>query len=261
MIKIVNEESKTFSSKIKEEIIKCSGENIQCMYAELLGFILSYGESCLNTNTDIIKLDIENDELAKKYFTFLRKTFNINVELMSGNIVNRKKLIHTIILKEASNILAILSSNNLGDICCKRAYLRGAFLGGGSVSDPEKGYHLEFVSSNSEYAHNIQTVMAEINLEAKVVMRKNNYVVYLKDGSQIVDLLNIIGAHIALMDFENIRIVKEVRNNINRLVNCEIANLSKTVSAAVKQIEDIMYIQDTKGWSIRCGCLHPEGCF
>ncbi|OON99359.1 MAG: DNA-binding protein WhiA [Epulopiscium sp. Nele67-Bin004] len=246
---MASEESKTFSSKIKEEIIKCCGENIQCMYAELLGFILSCSENCLNTNTNTIKLDIENDELAKKYFTFLKKTFNINVELMHGNMTNRKKFVNTIVLKEARFILSTLSSNKLADICCKRAYLRGAFLAVGSVSDPQKGYHLEFVSSNSEYAHHIQSVMAEINLDAKVVMRKNNYVVYLKDGSQIVDLLNIIGAHIALMDFENIRIVKEVRNNINRLVNCEIANLSKTVSAAVKQIEDITYIQDTKGLS------------
>ncbi len=133
--------------------------------------------------------------------------------------------------------------------CCKRAYLRGAFLGAGSVSDPEKGYHLEFVNPSIKHAEFLQEVMTTLEMEPKVVPRKNNYVLYLKEGTQIVDLLNIMGAHIALMELENVRIVKEVRNNVNRIVNCETANLKKTVSAAVRQMQDIEYVQNTIGIS------------
>ena len=133
--------------------------------------------------------------------------------------------------------------------CCKRAYLRGAFLGSGSVSDPEKGYHLEFVSAKEEYIMSLQKLVNHFGMDAKVVIRKNNYVAYLKEGAQIVDLLNIMGAHVALMELENIRIVKEMRNNVNRLVNCETANLNKTVSAAVRQVQDINYLEGTIGLS------------
>jgi hypothetical protein len=123
------------------------------------------------------------------------------------------------------------------------------FLGAGSVSDPEKGYHLELVTQDMEHAVQLKTVMQELEMEAKIVERKGHHVVYLKEGSQIVDLLNIIGAHNALMELENVRIVKEVRNNVNRLVNCETANLKKTVSAAVRQMQDIEYLKSTIGLS------------
>ncbi len=133
--------------------------------------------------------------------------------------------------------------------CCKRAYIRGAFLGGGSVSDPEKIYHLEIVTHSDSYANSLCSLINEFGLNAKTIERKNNYVVYLKEGEHIVNLLNIIGAHSALLDLENIRIYKDMRNNINRIVNCETANLSKTINAAVRQIENIRYIEDSYGLS------------
>ncbi len=131
--------------------------------------------------------------------------------------------------------------------CCKKAFMRGAFLACGSLTDPNKGYHLELVCENEQGAELIMYIMGELQLFPKRVTRKKYEVVYLKDGSMIVDFLNIIGAHNALMDMENVRILKDMRNSVNRRVNCETANINKTVSAAVKQIEDIRYIEETKG--------------
>ena len=123
-----------------------------------------------------------------------------------------------------------------------KGLIRDAFLRSGSISDPEKFYHLEIVFTSHEEAKSIQKMLEDFNLDAKIVERKGHYVVYLKEGAQIADMLRIMEAPLALMEFENIRIVKEMRNSINRQVNCEAANLGKTISAAVKQVEDIKYI-------------------
>lgn len=123
-----------------------------------------------------------------------------------------------------------------------KGLIRDAFLRSGSISDPEKFYHLEIVFSSEEEAKTIQKMLEDFKLDAKIVERKGHYVVYLKEGSQIADMLRIMEAPLALMEFENVRIVKEMRNSINRQVNCEAANLGKTISAAVKQVEDIKFI-------------------
>ncbi|MCG4585882.1 DNA-binding protein WhiA, partial [Anaerosalibacter bizertensis] len=126
--------------------------------------------------------------------------------------------------------------------CCKRSFIRGAFLGGGSISNPEKTYHLEFVTTNEEHGKELSDLINSFGLSSKIVLRKENFVIYLKEGEQIVDLLNIMGAHLALLKLEDIRVLKDVRNNINRIVNCETANLSKTIDASLRQIENIEYI-------------------
>ena len=123
-----------------------------------------------------------------------------------------------------------------------KGLIRDAFLRSGSISDPEKFYHLEIVFTSHEEAKSIQKMLEDFGLDAKIVERKGHYVVYLKEGAQIADMLRIMEAPLALMEFENIRIVKEMRNSINRQVNCEAANLGKTISAAVIQVEDSKYI-------------------
>ena len=161
----------------------------------------------------------------RKYFTLWKKNIMIN-ECVDKVVQN------PLILKQN---------------CCKRAFLRGAFLCVGSMSDPNKAYHLEFVCETEEQAEMLQELIAHFDLETKIICRKNHYVVYMKEGSAIVDLLNVIGARISLMNLENLRVEKEVRNFVNRKVNCEAANISKTVHAANKQIEDIIYIQKHYG--------------
>jgi len=123
-----------------------------------------------------------------------------------------------------------------------KGMIREAFLQSGSISDPEKFYHLEIVFTEYEEALRIKQMMESFRLDGKIVERKGHYVVYLKEGAQIADMLRVMEAPLALMEFENIRIVKEMRNSINRQVNCEAANLGKTISAAVKQVEDIKFI-------------------
>ena len=124
----------------------------------------------------------------------------------------------------------------------KRSIIREAFLQSGSISDPEKCYHFEIVYLDEAQAIQMKQLLASYRLDGKIVQRKGHFVVYLKEGAQIGDMLRIMEAHQALMEFENIRILKEMRNSINRQVNCEAANLGKTISAAVKQVEDIKFI-------------------
>ncbi|ONI37668.1 DNA-binding protein WhiA [Candidatus Epulonipiscium fishelsonii] len=232
----------TFSSKVKKEITKITQLD-HCDLAEIIGFSSMVSNIDLTKSQITSKFNSENQLLLKKYFTFIEKYFNISSEILTTKT-------------GLENLLEIINRNNninnkeaILKICCKRAYLRGAFLAGGYVNNPKKSYHLEFVTSIIHQAQFLQYIMLSFDLYAKIIGRKNNFVVYLKDGSQIVDLLNLIGAHISLMEFENIRIVKEVRNNVNRLVNCETSNLKKTISASVNQIKDIKYIEQTIGLS------------
>jgi DNA-binding protein WhiA len=131
--------------------------------------------------------------------------------------------------------------------CCRRSFIRGAFLAAGSLSNPNKAYHFEIVVSQEKNGELLCEVMRSFDIDAKMIARKYHYVVYVKEGAQIVDLLNVMEAHVALMEFENVRILKEMRNTINRKVNCEAANINKTVKAASRQVEDILYIRDTVG--------------
>ena len=132
--------------------------------------------------------------------------------------------------------------------CCKRAFLRGAFLTCGSLSDPEKDYHLEFVLKNEAQADMLRSVLASLSVEAGSVMRKKAYVLYIKDSEMIATVLTLADATVALMELENIRILKEVRNDVNRRVNCETANIEKTVRAASKQVEDIRFLAGAPGF-------------
>jgi DNA-binding protein WhiA len=179
-----------------------------------------------------------------------------------------RKHVYTVLVRGFSKAEAILKATGLlysedgkmqlkkriyspvvSSICCRRAYIRGAFLSVGSVNDPEKNYHMEFVLADEFSAEQLKELINSFGLDAKVVERKEHFVVYLKEGEQIVDLLNIMEAPLALMDLENVRIMKEMRNDINRKVNCETANLNKVVGAAVKQLEDIEYIEEKIGLS------------
>ncbi len=129
----------------------------------------------------------------------------------------------------------------------KRAYLAGTFLGSGTVSDPEKQYHMEFVTRSPEYAEDLKDLLSGWDIKAGIIERKGSQVVYIKDGEGIADVLTVIGTHTALLEFENTRVMKDMRNRINRIVNCETANLSKTVNASVRQVESIKQISEEYG--------------
>ena len=259
----------SFSFNVKKELTCVPLGARHCMIAELAAMIIMAGEIKYENHTFSIKFHTENAAIARKYFTIIKKAFNINTEIILKTSKKfHKKQTYMLVTKDSEEAHKILVTTTLlkqenghpvlrdyvdltiiQSTCCKRAYLRGAFLGAGSVSDPEKGHHLEFVNPTQKHAVFLQEMMTTLDMEPKVVDRKGNYILYLKEGTQIVDLLNIMGAHVALMELENVRIVKEVRNNVNRIVNCETANLKKTVSAAVRQMQDIEYVQNTIGIS------------
>jgi len=128
--------------------------------------------------------------------------------------------------------------------CCKRAFLKGVFLGAGSLTDPNKDYHYEISLSDEDHALCIRDILCGFDADAKIVRRKKQFVVYVKDSSMISEILNIMGAPVAMMELENVRILKDVRNRVNRQVNCDAANINKALAASQKQLSDIAFIRE-----------------
>lgn len=240
----------SFSGEVKKELIKRISPARHCQLAEfaaIISFCGQFGRDREGKYT--IGFQTENEALVKKGFTLLKKLYNIE----SGVPLTEQEVQD--IMRKAGGVEQPVNPLTIQNTCCKRAFLRGAFLGAGSMSDPRKGYHLEFVCNREEQAEQLQQVIHKFDIEAKIVLRKKYYVVYLKEGSAIVDLLNVCEAPVSLMNLENTRILKEMRNSVNRRVNCETANISKTVNAAARQIEDIEYIREYYGFEKLSGAL------
>jgi DNA-binding protein WhiA len=260
----------SFSREVKDELSKQISPARHCQVAELAAIISLCGNIIISEyDRYILKLHTENLTVARKYFTLIKKTFKINTEIsVKQNNYLKKNKTYTMVIVDHDIVIKILQATKLMDenkeinenlsvvdnlviqnSCCKRAFIRGAFLASGSMSEPKKTYHYEIVAPNEPKARQIQEIINTFEIDAKIVIRKNHFVVYVKEGSQIVDLLNVMEAHVSLMNLENVRILKEMRNSINRQVNCEAANINKTVQAATKQIDDIIYIREQIGFS------------
>lgn len=259
----------SFSSEVKEELSRQMSSARHCCIAETAAIISLCGHVKISgENRYSVKIHTENIAVARKYFTLLRKTFNIVAEItIRKNAYLKKGRTYTITVNNHEDALKVLTTCKLledGDIvenmsisdntvimnsCCKRSFVRGAFIASGSISTPEKFYHFEIVCNSYDKAVQLSQLIKSFDIESKIVERKKYFVVYIKDGAGIVDILNVMEAHVALMNLENVRILKEMRNSVNRKVNCETANLNKTVAAAVKQTMDIKYIQETVGLS------------
>lgn len=253
----------SFSGEVKDELSRQISAARHCQIAEIAAIISMCGRIVISADDKYcIKVHTENVAVGRKYFTLIKKTFNINTEIsIRRNVYLKKSRTYSIAVKSHEDSIRILNAcklliNNeikedmsivsnmvIQNSCCRRAFIRGAFLAAGSISDPEKFYHFEIVCSVKEKAEQLQAIINSFDIESKIVTRKKYYVVYIKEGAQIVEVLNVMEAHVALMNLENVRIIKEMRNSVNRKVNCETANINKTVSAAVKQIEDINYIK------------------
>ena len=236
----------SFSGKVKEELLEHYARARHCDIAELSAIVHMAGEFKVgHGGVCCLKVHTENLGVARKCFTLLEKTFNIKTDIVVRRNTGKDNYSYYIYAK-GEELLAIRDTI-VQAVCCKRAYIRGAFIASGSMSDPSKSYHFEIVCNDENQAEHLKEMMNSFGVDAKIVQRKRTYVVYLKEGSQIVDILNVMEAHVALMNLENVRILKEMRNSVNRKVNCETANISKTVNAAVKQLEDITYIKETMG--------------
>lgn len=233
----------SFSGEVKEELAKHISPARHCQIAELaaiMNFCGQYGRDKDGNYT--IGFQTENEALIRKSFTLLKKTYNID-----GNVSLREQDVRSL-LQKIGNLEEPVSPLLIKNSCCQRAFLRGAFLSVGSMSAPEKGYHLEFACPSEAKAKQLQKLIKGFDIESKIVLRKKYYVVYLKEGAGIVDLLNVCEAPVSLMNLENLRILKEMRNSVNRRVNCETANIAKTVNAAARQVEDIEYLRDHYGF-------------
>ncbi len=256
----------SFSALSKNELSRIRTEGKCCNRAELSGIIRVSGSLEFGGNKAMnLRITTENPAVARLIFVLLKRVYQLQTELiMKENRTLKKHHIYEMFIERANDILVDLDILRLeGDAyllndelpksllskgCCKKAYLRGIYLGSGSLSAPEKSYHLELISHNDYYAKQLMKFINQTyDLGCKVTMRKKNYIVYIKESEKIVDFLNIIGAHQTLLEYENIRILKQMRNNVNRVVNCETANLTKTADAAFEHIHAINIIEQAEG--------------
>lgn len=258
----------SFSSKVKKELAGHVSNAVHCRIAELAALISMCGSVMIDEeNHYAIRIRTETEPTAEKIRTLLWKTFHINTEItVRDNAYSRVGKTYTLTVKDNQEAIKILQAtkliNDAGDIeenfsltnnilikkdCCKRAFIRGAFMAAGSISDPNKSYHFEIKCNSKKKAEQLINLLKKYDIEGKMVARKGNYVVYLKEGEGIVDVLNVMEAHVSLMEMENVRILKGMSNYYNRQVNCETANIKKTVATSVRQIEDIKYIMKNKG--------------
>ena len=239
----------SFSGDVKRELGKQYSKGRHCQLAELAAILEMVGK--VQEKPCVLEITSDNMVVLEKYAVLMRQLFEVDItKPLEGNIV--EKILTTLKFFKEDGLSLPLDEQRVDgllvqNVCCKRAFIRGAFLASGSMSDPNKSYHFEIVCRTMEQAEQLQQLMNGFETEGKIVERKGHEVVYLKEGSQIVDMLNVMEAYVSLMNLENVRILKEMRNSVNRKVNCETANISKTVNAAVKQLEDIELIRSKLG--------------
>ncbi|PNZ05043.1 DNA-binding protein WhiA, partial [Staphylococcus equorum subsp. linens] len=251
----------SFASEMKNELtrIEVDEENAK---AELSALIRMNGALSLSNQQFVINVQTENATTARRIYSLIKKVFNVEVELLVRKKMKLKKNnIYICRIKvrarEILDELGILKSGVftheidealIHDDEMRRSYLRGAFLAGGSVNNPEtSSYHLEIFSLYEDHSEGITQLMNKYELNAKHLERKKGSIAYLKEAGKISDFLSLIGGYQALLKFEDVRIVRDMRNSVNRLVNCETANLNKTVSAAMKHVESIRLIDQEIG--------------
>lgn len=253
----------TFASEVKKEctLLEVHKEHAK---AELTALIKMNGALNIYQQKMILNVQSENAAIARRIYSLMKDHFQINGELIVRRKMKLKKN-NVYIVRSRQNVYEMLQDLNImegsmlsmevsDDIMQneqkKRSYLRGAFLAAGSVNNPEtSSYHLEIYSSYESHNNNICQMMNDFNLNAKTIHRRNGYITYIKEAEKISDFLGIIGANRALLKFEDVRIVRDMRNSVNRLVNCENANLNKVIDASQRQLEAIKTIDAHQGIS------------
>ena len=258
----------SFSIKVKNELANHISNATHCRIAELAALISMCGSVIIDENNDYkIRIKTETQPTAEKIKKLLWKTFKVNVDISTReNAYSKVGRTYTLLVGDHQQALKILQAtklinenNEIGENfsitnnivimkdCCKRAFIRGAFMAAGSIRDPNKSYHFEIKCNSEKKAKQLIELLENYNIDGKMVARKGGYVVYIKEGEGIVDVLNVMEAHVSLMEMENVRILKGMSNYYNRQVNCETANIKKTVATSVRQIDDIDFIIQNKG--------------
>lgn len=254
----------SFSSQVREELAQNIPSARHCRIAGLAAILDCIGE--FRTGPDgrlSLLIEADNRDAARKCFTLIKKTISMKTELQPVPAVGKGSHSMVAVPLESQQVrdLALMlkavradgtfrargsgvSSLLLKKDCCRRSCLRDLYLCIGSMSDPQKEYHLEFDCSGDAQADLVRSILREHGIEARVITRKKYRIVYVKESEAIIDILNLMGAPVSLMKMENLRILKDLRNNVNRKVNCETANISKTVNAAQRQIEAIDLLEE-----------------
>lgn len=253
----------SFAAQTKKELTMIENEQTCCARAELAALIRMIGTMQVSGKRILLDISTENAAIARRIFTLIKRLYGIQAELLVRKKMRLKKN-NVYIVRVPSNVQEMLAdlkivregfsfesgidSNLVRKECDRRAYLRGCFLAGGSVNNPEgSSYHLEIASIYEDHCKALCDLVNRYGLNARFIERKKGFVLYLKEGEKIIDFLSLIGAHQALLKFEDVRIMRDMRNSVNRIVNCETANLNKTIGAAMRQIENIKLLEKEIG--------------
>lgn len=253
----------SFASEIKKELTGIEVEDPGCIESELAALIRMNGAVSVSRDEYVLDVQTENAAIARRIYTLMKSLYTIQVELLVRKkmklkknnvyIVRLKEEVRTLlsdldILQGPYTLVRSISKKYIEKTDSRKAYLRGAFLAGGSINNPEtSSYHLEIFNFHQEHNDSLCELLNEFNLRARTLERKHGYIVYIKEAEKMTEFLSLIGAHNALFKFEDVRIVRDMRNSVNRLVNCETANLNKTIGAAFRQIENIKLIENSVG--------------
>ncbi|QTL97050.1 DNA-binding protein WhiA [Iocasia frigidifontis] len=253
----------SFSDEVKHEIARIKSRELP----ELAALIRMDGSIQIINKQLALKVKIYHGDLARKVYSLIKSRYGLKIGIMvrKGRHFSYKNNTYLLRLPPQEGLkhflyeLGFIDENNtliykikeefINDLECQKAYLRGAFLGGGSVNKPNSEYHLEFRCEHENFAEELLDLLARLDLKGYLTEHNGKYIVYFKKSEDIATILNIIGAHQALLKMENQRVFKAVKNNVNRKINFETANLDKTVIAAMLQLEDIELIENTKGLS------------
>ncbi|WP_027092614.1 DNA-binding protein WhiA [Cohnella thermotolerans] len=252
----------SFAAQTKKELTMVEAEPC-CERAELSALIRMNGSVQLTNKRIVLDISTENAAIARRMYTLLKRHYAVPTELLVRKKMRLKKN-NVYMVRVPVGVEQLLSELKIAGAgfqfhpsidkelirkpCCKRAYLRGAFLAGGSVNNPEgSSYHLEIASMYEEHCRALVELANKFHLNARFIERKKGFILYIKEGEKIIEFLSIIGAHQALFKFEDVRIMRDMRNSVNRIVNCETANLNKTIGAAVRQIDNIKLLEKEVG--------------
>lgn len=251
----------SFASEIKNELLKAESGGTCCSRAELCGIICFSAGITYKNGVAALKVSTESEAAAKRFLNLVRRLFGGVEVLLGESISGGGTTLFTIEIKGgADKILRELYlydevfDNHISfrirpEIIecenCGRAFLRGAYLGGGTAANPQKGYHLELYTHYHKLSEDTASLIKSIGFAAKTTLRKSSHVIYLKGADEIADFLAAIGAFNAMMSLTNIKIEKETNNDFNRANNCDLANTDKAFSAAIKQIKDIEKIKQS----------------
>lgn len=254
----------SFTSEVKDELSRVTPAKPCCPKAELAALVRVEGTLHI-TGNERFRLEIatETAPVARKVIKLLHEMYGLKTELTVRRSVLHKTNNYLITIPTQPPLAAALADLGVLDEdlgiaygiparltrrdCCAVAYLRGAFLGGGFVADPHGDFHFELTAETEDLAHDLVRLMARFGIEARITRRRGLHAVYLKGAEPIVTFLALVGAHRALLRTEDVRIIKSMRNDVNRLVNAETANLQKSVEAAASQVQDITYVAETYG--------------